>query len=71
MQFTSTLASIIAVIFVSSSPATALPAKRSVWSPKIISPSAHTVWHHGEVRFVLFLSIASHTNVAPPCRLGT
>jgi hypothetical protein len=54
MQFTST-----ALILVSLSLTTALPAKRSVWSPKIISPSAHTVWHHGEVRFVLLLSSTS------------
>jgi hypothetical protein len=71
MQFTSTLASITALVLFSLDLVTALPAKRSVWSPKIISPSAHTVWHHGEVRFVLFLSIASRTNVPPPCRLGT
>jgi hypothetical protein len=63
MQFTSTLVSIIAVISVFSSPATALPAKRSVWSPKIISPSAHTVWHHGEVRLVLLLSSSSLANL--------
>jgi hypothetical protein len=54
MQFTST-----ALILVSLSLTTALPAKRSVWSPKIISPSAHTVWRHGEVRLVLLLSSSS------------